>query len=93
MIGSINDEILHADELAIAVISFLQREYPEALKERYQINVLEDAYKNLEEICISRGCFQKGRQPDILRASSLVMDDFRSGRLGRITLEHPEEWK
>ncbi len=93
MIGSINDEILHADELAAAVISFLQREYPEALKERYQINVQEDAYKNLEEICISRGCFQKGRQPDILRASSLVMDDFRSGRLGRITLEHPEEWK
>lgn len=93
MIGSINDEILHADELAAAVISFLQREYPEALKERYQINLQEDAYKNLEEICISRGCFQKGRQPDILRASSLVMDDFRSGRLGRITLEHPEEWK
>lgn len=93
MIGSINDEILHVDELAVAVISFLQREYPQALEERYQINLCEDAYKNLEEICISRRCFQKGEQPDILRASSIVMDDFRSGKLGRITLEHPEEWK
>lgn len=93
MIGSINDEILHVDELAAAVISFLQREYPQALEERYQINLCEDAYKNLEEICISRRCFQKGEQPDILRASSIVMDDFRSGKLGRITLEHPEEWK
>ncbi len=93
MIGSINDEILHADELAMAVISFLQREYPQVLKERYQINLCEDAYKNLEEICISRRCFQKGEQPDILRASFIVMDDFRSGKLGRITLERPEEWK
>lgn len=92
MIGSINDEILHIDELAMAVISFLQKEYPKALTERYQIDLCEDAYKLLEEICISRRCFQKGEQPDILRASSIVMDDFRSGKLGRITLEHPEEW-
>ena len=92
MIGSINDEILHIDELAMAVISFLQHEYPQALKERYQINLCEDAYKTLEEICINRKCYQKGEQPDILRASSIVMDDFRSGKLGQITLEHPEEW-
>ena len=93
MIGSINDEILQMDELAIAVISFLEREYPQALNERYQINLYEDAYKTLEEICISRCCFLKGGQPDLPRASSMIMDDFRSGRLGRITLERPEEWK
>lgn len=91
LIGSINDEILHVDELAMAVISYLQKDYPGYLQERYQIEGSEDAYQTLEEICISRRCFQKGEQPDILRASAFVMDDFRSGKLGKITLEHPEE--
>lgn len=93
MIGSINDEILHADELAASVISFLYREYPNALEERYHINLCEDAYKVLEEICVSRRCFLKGEQPDLLRAASIVIDDFRSGKLGRITLESPKEWQ
>lgn len=93
MIGSIKDELLHADELAIALLSYLQKEYPQTLKERYQINIEEDAYKTLESICISRKCFQKGERPDILRASGMVLEDFRSGRIGKITLEHPEEWQ
>lgn len=93
MIGSIKDEILHVDELAAALLSYLNENYPQKLKERYQINSDKDAYKTLEEICISRKCFQKGEQPDILRAAGMVLDDFRSGRIGRITLEHPEEWK
>ena len=93
MIGSIKDELLHADELAVALLSYLQKEYPQTLKERYQINIEEDAYKTLESICISRKCFQKGEQPDILRASGMVLEDFRSGRIGKITLEHPEEWQ
>ncbi len=93
LIGSIKDELLHADELAVALLSYLQKEYPQTLKERYQINIDEDAYKTLESICISRKCFQKGEQPDILRASGMVLEDFRSGRIGKITLEHPEEWQ
>lgn len=93
MIGSIKDELLHADELAVVLLSYLQKEYLQTLKERYQINIEEDAYKTLENICISRRCFQKGEQPDILRASGMVLEDFRSGRIGKITLEHPEEWQ
>lgn len=93
MIGSINDEILHADELATATIDFLQKEYPQLLCQRYQISGNEDAYKTLEEISVVRRCFLKGEQPDILRASGIVMEDFRSGRIGKITLEHPEEWQ
>lgn len=93
MIGSINDEILHTDELAMAVISYLQQQYPSLLQERYQINTNEDAYKTLEEICINRRCFQKGEVPDIARVSAMILDDFRSGKIGRITLEHPEEWQ
>ena len=90
-IGSINDEILHMDELAHLVLSFLYREYPDLLKERYQIELSEDAYAMLREICIVRKCFQKGEEPDIDRAAGMVLEDFRSGKIGRITLEHPEE--
>lgn len=93
MIGSIKDEILHADELAMAAITFLQKEYPEMIGKRYQVSGQEDAHRTLEEICIARKCFQKGEQPDMLRASGMVLDDLRSGRIGRITLEHPKEWQ
>ena len=50
-------------------------------------------YQTLEEICISRHCFLKGEAPDLMRASRLLMEDFRSGKIGRITLEYPEEWQ
>lgn len=93
MIGSIKDEILHADELAMALLSYLHGNYPQKIKERYQINSDKDAYRTLEEICISRKCFQKGEQPDMVRAAGMVLEDFRSGRIGRITLERPEEWQ
>lgn len=93
MIGSINDEILHVDELAASIITFLQKEYAGVLEARYDMEADEDACKTLEKICISRKCFQKGQQPDLLRAAGMVVEDFRSGRIGRITLEHPEEWQ
>ena len=93
MIGSMNDEILHADELSVAMIRYLEREYPGLLAKRYDIEENEDAYESLKAICISRRCFLKGEEPDIDRASKIVIEDFRSGKLGRITLEHPEEWQ
>ena len=92
-IGSIKDELLHADELAMAVVSYLQKEYPQMLKDRYQVEIRKEAFQTLEEICIARKCFQKGEKPDIMRASAMVLDDLRSGRIGRITLEHPKEWQ
>ena len=93
MIGSINDEILHADELAVAILTYLQKHYPGKIRERYEAEESEDAYAMLREISIQRKCFLKGEEPDLLRASRIIVDDFRGGRLGRITLEHPEEWK
>ena len=93
IIGSINDGLVYADQLATALLAWLQKEYPELLKERYQIQLKEDAYQTLEEICISRHCFLKGEAPDLMRASRLLMEDFRSGKIGRITLEYPEEWQ
>jgi ribosome biogenesis GTPase A len=91
VIGSINDEILHMDELAVLVLSYLYKEYPELLKSRYQIELNEDAYVMLQDICVIRRCFQKGEEPDIERAAGMVLEDFRSGKIGRITLERPEE--
>lgn len=93
MIGSINDEILHADELAVAILTYLQKYYPGKIRERYETEESEDAYAMLREISIQRKCFLKGEEPDLLRASRIIVDDFRGGRLGRITLERPEEWK
>ncbi len=93
LIGSINDEILHVDELAVALIQNLKNSYLDLLEKRYDITIDEDAYDTLKKIAIARKCLQKGELPDVDRASSMLLEDFRSGKLGRITLERPEEWK
>ena len=93
MIGSINDEILHIDELAIAVLSYLYKEYNGLVAKRYDISELNNAYDTLARVCESRHCYLKGEEPDLDRASRIVLEDFRSGRIGKITLERPEEWQ
>ena len=93
LIGSINDEILHVDELAVALIRNLKNSYLDLLEKRYDITIDEDAYDTLKKIAIARKCMQKGELPDVDRASSMLLEDFRSGKLGRITLERPEEWQ
>lgn len=93
LIGSINDEILHVDELAVALIRNLKNSYLDLLEKRYDITIDEDAYDTLKRIAIARKCLQKGELPDVDRASSMLLEDFRSGKLGRITLESPEEWQ
>ena len=93
LIGSINDEILHVDELAVALIRNLKNSYLDLLEKRYDITIDEDADDTLKKIAIARRCLQKGELPDVDRASSMLLEDFRSGKLGRITLERPEEWQ
>lgn len=89
-IGSINDDILHTDELAFALIRFMVQYYPGKLMQRYGMQESADEQELLKAVCISRHCYLKGEEPDYMRASAMIMDDFRSGRLGRITLEFPE---
>lgn len=93
MIGSMNDEIVHLDELAYELIRFLRGEYPGLLEKRYDIEISDgqDVYDVIRAVCVSRKCYLKGEELDIMKASSMVVDDFRSGRIGRITLEIPEE--
>lgn len=89
-IGSIKDEILNIQELAMELIDFLTKHYPGILKERYQIQEENDKVKILEQIAEVRSCRIKGNELDYDKASSLIMDDFRNGKLGRVTLEIPE---
>ncbi|MEY8352209.1 ribosome biogenesis GTPase YlqF [Lachnospiraceae bacterium 54-53] len=88
LIGSINDEILNKDELAMELIDFLTKEYPKVLSERYEIDG-EAGPGALEKVARARACLARGGELDLTRASNLLIDDFRSGRLGRITLEFP----
>ena len=92
-IGSINDEILNIDELALELIQYLRNAYPGTLEKRYQCEEAaeKEALQILEEVAKLRGCLIKGGELDYGKASRLLMDDFRSGKLGRITLEMPEE--
>ncbi len=93
VIGSIRDEILQVEELAMWIIDYLRQNYAGRLGERYQIDEDGTEVQMLEKIAVSRGCKLKGDLPDFPKAAALLVDDFRSGKLGRITLEQPEAEK
>ena len=90
MLGSVNDEILNIDELSIELVKLLEEFFPEVICGRYQIEKQEEPLKVLEEIARVRGCLLKGNELDISKAANILMDDFRSGRLGKLTLEFPQ---
>ena len=92
LIGSIKDEILNIDEMSLELIKYLQKDYADALCERYSLDVCEDPIKVLEGIAENRACIKKGGEPDLSKAAALILDEFRSGTIGRITLEKPEEY-
>lgn len=89
LIGSIRDEILNTEELAIELIQILLNKYPGVLKERYHLTEEGDALKVLTLIGENRNCRGKGNELDYGKTASLLIDEFRGGRLGRITLEEP----
>lgn len=91
--GSINDDILNITELALEGISALQCRYPGAIAGRYELGEEGMPYEILAEIARVRKCLAKGNEPDYDKAARLFLDDLRSGRLGRISLELPQEVK
>ena len=95
MLGSVNDEILNLEELACELGEFLEKNFPKAMEERYHIVPEEGRRKDeiLALVAKDRGCLAIGGEADTARAAGLLLDDFRSGRLGRITLEFPEPEK
>lgn len=92
-IGSMNDQIIQIEELALDLIEVLEKFYPGILKTRYEeetpikIETEDTKVQMLYQICESRKCYKKGEEYDTEKAAALLMDDFRNGRLGRITLE------
>ena len=89
--GAIKDEILNTEELALRLIDVLRKDYPGALSRRYGTEENGTAAELLERIALCRGCVKRGEEQDYERAANLLLDDFRAGRLGRITLESPDK--
>ena len=91
LIGSIKDEILNIDELSLVLIEYLVSHYAGILTQRYEITEEGKPVEILEAIAENRKCLLKGGDLDYSKAAALLIEDFRSGKLGKITLEAPEE--
>ncbi|MCH5340486.1 MAG: ribosome biogenesis GTPase YlqF [Acetatifactor sp.] len=88
-IGSMNDEVIILEELACDLLTVIRQLYPENIKVRYAVEWGEIPAETLEAIARSRGCLARGETLDMKKAAGILLDDFRGGRLGRMTLEHP----
>ncbi|SFQ05252.1 ribosome biogenesis GTPase A [Lachnospiraceae bacterium XBB1006] len=91
MIGSIRNEVLNVDEVALSLVSFLRTQYAGTLTQRYQVEETGENYEILMAIAKNRNILKKGGEPDYDKAAILILDEFRDGKLGEITLEEPED--
>ena len=89
-VGSINDDILDIDDIALALLDELREKYPARLEERYGIAGGSPA-EMLDCVCKRRGFVLRGGDFDYERGERAVIDDFRKGKLGRITLDTPAD--
>ncbi len=87
--GSIKEEILNLDDLAYQAISMLANNYPSLLKERYQIDIMEDPVLMLEQIGKKRGFLSKGGIVDLERVNRVFLMELRGKKIGRVSYEKP----
>lgn len=88
--GAIKDEVMDMEELALKLIQRLQQHYPENIKSRYKLETLsEDALENLDSIGRKRGMILSGNKVDYNRLCIMLLDEFRGGKIGKISLERP----
>ena len=87
--GAIKDQVLDMEEMACELLGILRRDYPSVLLERYKLEqpLNEDNYELLHDIGRKRGMLISGGAIDTERASIMLMDEYRGGKLGRITLD------
>ncbi len=92
-IGSIKDEILDVETLALKLIEKLIDIDPISLKNRYNLSGVANrhALEIMEEIGMKRGCKLKGGEIDYTKVSNILLDEFRKGTIGNITLEVPKD--
>lgn len=88
-IGSIKDEILNLEELSLLLLEYIRENYPGMLTARYGISEEGTPLSMLEGIAENRKCLVRGQALDYTKAAGILMEEFRNGKLGRITLEHP----
>ncbi len=90
--GAIRDQILDMEELACGLLEVLRKEYPDRLTGRYKLSFLpEEPYELLQLIGKKRGMLMAGGEVNTERAAITLMDEYRGGKLGTITLEFPQE--
>ncbi|MEX1197287.1 MAG: ribosome biogenesis GTPase YlqF [Pseudohongiellaceae bacterium] len=90
MAGAIRNTAMEFEDVAFFAAELLQREFPQVLRDRYDIeNPPADVEALLTLIAARRGCLRKNGQPDWHRVSERLLQDYRSGQLGRLTLERP----
>lgn len=91
MVGSIKDEILNLEELSLELLGCLHEFYKGLLEKRYELTESNDRLSMLTQIAENRKCIQKGNELDYLKAANIFLEEFRNGKIGRITLERPEQ--
>lgn len=90
--GAIKDEILDTETLALKLLDKLCKEHPHLVQERFQVPILDaEILQVMDSIGTRRGCIIKGGDIDYEKTARLILDEFRKGLLGRITLEKPED--
>ena len=90
--GAIKDEIMDIEELALKLVERLQNTYGKELKERYKLNeIFENPIDTLDAIGKKRGTLISGGQIDYNRLAVILLDEFRGGKIGKISLESPLE--
>ncbi len=90
-IGSIKDELNNMYELSILLCEYIMEHYPQSIPSYYEVEACEEASQMLEQIAQRRGCLKQGGILDVDQAARYLLDDFRNGRLGKISLEEPVE--
>lgn len=88
-IGSIKDEILNVEELSLLLLKYIRDNYPGLFAQRYGISEEGTPLSMLEGIAENRKCLLRGQELDYVKAAGILMEEFRNGKIGRITLEYP----
>lgn len=91
-IGSINDDVLDMDDVALELLGELAEKYPQYLTERYGITDFSEKLAMYETVCKRRGFILRGGEYDYERGAKAIVDDFRKGRMGKICLEKAADY-
>lgn len=93
IVGSINDDILDIETLCTKFIDLMMTVNPGFIKKRYNIefDTIDEPHDVLEKIASARGFIKKGGESDCSRAAKIILDEFRGGKIGKVTLELPDD--